>query len=93
MRLRLTFSAASWVEVYDEANHRLLYGLVATPGVRTTAGQPPVRVLLGNAPGVALEVDGRAVSFAPFVRANHSAQFVIAPDGRLLPAAAPAKGG
>jgi cytoskeleton protein RodZ len=93
MRLRLTFSAASWVEVYDEANHRLLYGLVATPGVRTAAGRPPVRVLLGNAPGVALEVDGRAASFAPFVRANHSAQFVIAPDGRLLPAAAPAKGG
>lgn len=93
MRLLLTFSAASWVEVYDAANHRLLYGLITAPGVRTLAGQGPVRVLLGNAPGVALEVDGRPASFAPFVRANHSAQFVIAADGRLMPAAARAKGG
>ncbi len=45
---------------------------------------PPLSVVLGDASDVTLEVGGRATSFARFVRADHSARFLIAADGRVL---------
>jgi cytoskeleton protein RodZ len=88
MQLALRFSAPSWVEVYDSAGHRLLYGLATAPSARTLAGRGPLTVLLGNATGVTLEVNGRPASFAQFVRSDHTARFLLPADGRAMPAAA-----
>jgi hypothetical protein len=48
--------------------------------------------MLGDASDVTIEVGGRAASISRFVRADHTARFLIAADGRVL-AAAPRKSG
>ena len=93
MRIALKFSAPTWVEVYDAGGRRLLYGMVTAPSARTLDGHGPLRVLLGDASSVTLQVNGRPASFARFVRANHTARFLIAADGRAMPAPARADGG
>ncbi|MGA9367835.1 MAG: DUF4115 domain-containing protein, partial [Steroidobacteraceae bacterium] len=87
----LVYSTASWTEVHDATGRRLLYGLSFGRAMRRVDGVPPLSVLLGDASGVTLEVDGHAESFSPFVRADHTAWFLIAADGRVL--AAPRKNG
>jgi cytoskeleton protein RodZ len=89
--LVLAYSADSWTEVDDATGRHLLYGLASGPATRRVAGLPPLRVVLGDASDVTLEVGGRATSFARFVRADHSARFLIAADGRVL--ALPRKNG
>jgi cytoskeleton protein RodZ len=85
------YSTDSWTEVYDATGRRLLYGLSVGHATRRLEGVPPLRVLLGDASGVTLEFGGRPESFSPFVRADHTAWFLIAADGRVL--AAPRKTG
>jgi cytoskeleton protein RodZ len=85
------YSTDSWTEVYDATGRRLLYGLSLGHATRRLEGVPPLSVLLGDASGVTLEVGGRPESFSPFVRADHTAWFLIAADGRVL--AAPRKSG
>jgi cytoskeleton protein RodZ len=86
-----TYSADSWTEVYDATGRRLLYGLSTGPATRRLQGVPPLSVMLGDASGVTIEVGGRAASISRFVRPDHTARFLIAPDGRLL--APPRKSG
>ena len=85
------YSTDSWTEVHDATGRRLLYGLSLGHATRRLEGVPPLSVLLGDASGVTVEVGGRAESFSPFVRADHTAWFLIAADGRVL--AAPRKNG
>ena len=60
LELVLQFHEESWAEVTAAGGERLFYGLGA-PGRRAVlVGVPPIDVLLGNADGVALEVDGVA---------------------------------
>lgn len=86
------YSADSWTEVYDATGRRLLYGMSTGPATRELAGVAPLSVMLGDAAGVAIEVDGHEASIARFVRSDHTARFLIAADGRVLPAP-PKKGG
>jgi cytoskeleton protein RodZ len=85
------YSADSWTEVYDATGRRLLYGLSVGHATRRLEGVAPFSVLLGDASGVTIEVGGRTESFSPFVRADHTAWFLIAADGRVI--AAPRKNG
>jgi cytoskeleton protein RodZ len=80
----LAYSADSWTEVDDATGRRLLYGLATAPATRRVAGVAPLSVVLGDASDVTLEVGGHATSFSRFLRADHSARFLIAADGRLL---------
>jgi len=86
-----TYSANSWTEVYDATGRRLLYGMSGGPATRKLEGIPPLSVMLGDASGVTIEVDGRAASISRFVRSDHTARFLIAADGSVL--AAPRKKG
>ncbi|MDE2262857.1 MAG: DUF4115 domain-containing protein [Gammaproteobacteria bacterium] len=86
-----TYSADSWTEVYDATGRRLLYGLSAGPATRKLQGVPPFSVMLGDASEVTIEVGGRTASISHFVRADHTARFLIAADGSVL--AAPRKNG
>ena len=85
------YSDDSWTEVYDATGRRLLYGLSLGRATHKLEGVPPLTVLLGDASGVTIEIGGRAASFSRFVRANHTASFLLAADGRVL--AAPRKNG
>lgn len=86
------YSADSWTEVYDATGRRLLYGMSTGPATRQLEGVPPLSVMLGDANGVTIEVGGHEASISRFVRSDHTARFLIAADGRVLPAP-PKKGG
>jgi cytoskeleton protein RodZ len=81
-QLALRFSAASWVEVFDAGGRRLLHGVEAADSARTLAGTAPLRVVLGNAPGVALQVNGQAVALEGLVHHDGSAHILIDGNGR-----------
>ncbi|HET7757068.1 MAG TPA: RodZ domain-containing protein [Steroidobacteraceae bacterium] len=83
--LALRFSAVSWVEVYDASGQRLVAALNPPDSTRTLSGAPPLRVVLGNAPGVALRLNGQPVALDGLVRRDGSARFLLERSGRALP--------
>jgi cytoskeleton protein RodZ len=83
VRLRMSFSAESWVEVHDAAGHRVFSGYGQANSVKTLVGDGPLRVYLGFASGVQLEINERAVAIGPpFVHAD-VARFQAGADGVL----------
>jgi cytoskeleton protein RodZ len=82
-QLTLRFTAESWAEVYDSKGERLFYDIGSADSVHTFKGVPPLRVVLGNAPGVAVEVNGRAADLATLTHPDGSAQFVVGRAGRV----------
>ena len=59
--LQLRFAADSWVEIFDGSGKAVLYDLGKAGSERTITAAPPLSVTLGNAPGVAITVNGRVV--------------------------------
>jgi cytoskeleton protein RodZ len=87
-QLDLTFNTGCWVEISDADGRRLLHGLIEAGKVRTLVGTPPLRVVLGNSPGVALQLNGRPLSVAGLVHRDGSARLLIDADGHVTAAAA-----
>jgi cytoskeleton protein RodZ len=56
--LELKFEQESWAEVTDARGERLYYGLGAAGRRAELRGEPPFAVVLGNATGVKIAVDG-----------------------------------
>ena len=65
VELRLRSRSVSWVEVTDHAGQRLIYELVSPGPERVVRGQPPLRLLLGNAPGVEIVFEGAPLALPP----------------------------
>lgn len=82
-RLRLSFSADSWVDVHDAAGRRVFAGNGRANSVKTIAGVAPMRVYLGSASGVQLEINNRAVAIGPQFWAGDVARFEAGADGVL----------
>ena len=82
-RLRLSFSADSWVDVHDAAGRRVFAGNGRANSMKTIAGIAPMRVYLGFASGVQLEVNDRAVAIGPQFMAGDVARFEAGADGVL----------
>jgi cytoskeleton protein RodZ len=82
-RLRLSFSADSWVDVHDAAGRRVFAGSGRANSVKTIAGTAPMRVYLGFASGVQLEVNNRAVAIGRQFVAGDVARFEAGADGVL----------
>ena len=82
-RLRLSFSADSWVDVHDAAGRRAFAGNGRANSVKTIAGMAPMRVYLGFASGVQLEINNRAVAIGPQFVAGDVARFEAGADGVL----------
>src|SRR5579862_4518471 len=61
-RLNLSFAAPSWVDITDANGRRLLQGLVAGGSTRALAGEAPLRVTLGNAPAVNVQLNEHPVA-------------------------------
>ena len=82
-RLRLSFSTDSWVDVHDAAGKRIFSGYGRANSVKIIAGDAPLRVYLGYAKGVQLEINEHAVAIGrPFVRGD-VARFEAGADGML----------
>jgi len=80
LQLTLRFSGLSWVEVSDTTGRRLLQGLYAD-SARTLSGSPPLRLVLGNAPAVALQLNGQPLPLAGLARRDGSARVLIDAEG------------
>jgi cytoskeleton protein RodZ len=98
-RLRLSFSADSWVDVHDAVGRRAFAGNGRANSVKTIAGIAPMRVYLGFASGVQLEINNRAVAIGPQFVSGDVARFEAGADGVLrrdshsaAPAGAPPTG-
>jgi cytoskeleton protein RodZ len=84
--LTLKFSSDSWAEVYDASGQRLFYDVGAAASAHTVRGPAPLRVILGNASGVAVEYNGRPALIPATAQPDGSARFVINARGRIVPA-------
>src|SRR5262249_23129754 len=73
-QVTLRYSADSWTEVYDATGARLFYDVGAANSVQTVVGTPPLRVVLGNASGVAVEFNGHDMPVAKFAHPDGSVQ-------------------
>jgi len=82
-RLRLSFSADSWVDVHDANGRRTFAGNGLANSVKTIAGAAPLRVYLGFGSGVQLEINDRAVAIGPQFFAGDVARFEAGADGVL----------
>jgi cytoskeleton protein RodZ len=92
-QVTLHYSADSWTEVYDATGERLFYDVGAANSVRTVSGKAPLTVVLANASGVAVEVNGHSAPLAKLSRPDGTAQFSVSRAGRLSRAKPSANGG
>jgi cytoskeleton protein RodZ len=82
-RLRLSFSADSWVDVHDASGKRSYAGNGLANSVKTIAGMAPLLVYLGFGSGVQLEINDRVVAIGPQFFAGDVARFEAGADGVL----------
>lgn len=82
IRVRLEYNDASWTEIYDATGKRLMFGLGEGGRVRTLNGTPPIRVTLGNASAVTVQVNDKPVA-VPRRSGKDAAKFVIAAGGTV----------
>jgi hypothetical protein len=82
-RLRMAFSADSWVDVRDAAGRRLYTGRGRANTVRSVGGSAPLRVYIGFASGVQLQVNEHAVAIGPQFLNGDIARFQAGADGVL----------
>jgi cytoskeleton protein RodZ len=81
--LVLQFREDSWAEVYD-ASGAVLYRDIATAGaVQTVSGVPPLRLVLGNAAAVGINLDGRSVALGATLQSTPNARFMLDRGGRV----------
>jgi cytoskeleton protein RodZ len=75
-KLVLHFNNDCWVEISDANGTRLLRGIAEAGTTETLEGQPPLKVLLGNAKGVSVTYNGRAFDYRNYMQRN-IARFVL----------------
>jgi cytoskeleton protein RodZ len=81
--LRLELSNDSWVEIYDSRGERLYYDVASAGSVQSVSGRGPLRVVLGNAAGVSVHVDGQARDIPANAADGEGARFVVNRSGSL----------
>ena len=82
-RLKLDLTNDSWIEVYDSRDKKLFYDVAGAGSVQTVSGRGPLRVVLGNAAGVTVEVDGQARDIPAGAIDGEGARFVVNRSGSL----------
>jgi cytoskeleton protein RodZ len=83
VQLSVKVSDKSWVRVSDASGRRLLNGELPAASTRTVSGAPPLRVVLGNATGVALALNGRPLAVSGFVRPKGDAHILVSAAGTV----------
>lgn len=84
-QLDVKFFGVSWAQVTDASGRRLFEGLNAPDSTRTVSGTPPLRIIIGNAPGVTLRLNGTKVAVDELVRRDGSARFQLDASGHVAP--------
>jgi len=65
--IQMRFSEDSWVEM-ESHGRKLVVGTQYAGSERTVRAEPPIQILLGNAPGVELVYRGEIVDITPYQR-------------------------
>lgn len=73
--VEFTLNQASWIEVYDVNGQRLYYDLAPAGEHVNVSGAGPLQVFLGNAPGVAIQLNGAKFDQTPYTRSDNTARF------------------
>lgn len=81
--LRVRATSDCWLEIYDAERRRLYFNLLPGGSALTIRGRAPLRVLLGNVPGVALDLEGRSVSVPPELQRANTAAILLDADGTV----------
>jgi cytoskeleton protein RodZ len=76
-----SFSGDSWIEVYDAAGQTVLYDLGKAGTQRPVSGAAPLNVTLGNAPAVAMDVNGRRITLPVADPGGTVTHFEVGVDG------------
>jgi len=82
-RLTLNLTNDSWIEIYDERKQKLFFDVASAGSVQTVSGRGPLKVVLGNAAGVTVEVDGRAREIPASAIDGEGARFIVNRGGSL----------
>jgi cytoskeleton protein RodZ len=82
-RLKLDLTNDSWIEVYDSRDRKLFFDVASAGSIQTVSGRGPLRVVLGNAAGVTVEVDGQAREIPAGAIDGEGARFVVNRSGSL----------
>lgn len=77
-RVVLTFNAACWVDVRDSERKFKLFGEMPKGERKVLAGQPPYKLVIGNAQAVSITVDGKPFDLAAHAKGN-VARFTLDP--------------
>lgn len=74
-QLVLEFGETSWVEIRDAADEVVLTGVLSSGDREEIRLDLPGRVILGNASGVSLTLDGEPVDVETHIRSDRTARF------------------
>jgi cytoskeleton protein RodZ len=81
--LRLELTSESWIEVYDARGERLFYDIASAGSVQSIEGRPPLRVVLGNAAAVVVQVNGQSRQIPANAVEGEGARFVVNRSGSI----------
>jgi len=82
-QLRLELTSESWIEVYDARGERLFYDIASAGSVQSIEGRPPLRVVLGNAAAVVVQVNGQSRQIPANAVDGEGARFVVNRSGSI----------
>lgn len=82
LTMQLQFAAASWAEVYDASDKRLMFDIGRPGQTRSVSGVPPLTVNLGLASAVSMTVNDRPVAI-PRRAGKDATRFMVAADGSV----------
>jgi cytoskeleton protein RodZ len=85
VHLRLSFSQSSWITIDAADGSKLFHGMAPAGSHRDVTGNAPLRVFLGNPPGVSLEMNGRPVVMTGIPRPR---RFTLDDAGHIVEAPA-----
>lgn len=66
--LRFRFSGDAWIEVRDAGGKIVFSGVTAAGATRNVRGTAPFALVIGNASGVSLEYNGKAIDLVPHTK-------------------------
>lgn len=81
--LRVRATSDCWLEIYDAEGRRLYFNLLPGGSATTIRGRAPLRVLLGNVPGVGLDLEGRSIGVPPELQRANTAAILLDADGTV----------
>jgi cytoskeleton protein RodZ len=74
----IIFTDRSWVDVRDSERKFKLFGEIPKGSRKVLGGQPPYKMVIGDAQAVSIRVNGQPFDLAPYAKGN-VARFTLDP--------------